>query len=143
MNQSRQYLKLNKNILAAIAASIIVSAGVAHVLEQQEAHLNTTYTLIVDYVVYFAVFAVLFYVDNRSRYKLDSELRGDLIKLITSLGIGEIIYSISRWFLQYYLLTLHYDAYLASIIGQGISTVLYLIIINFSVRITKLFDTKH
>ncbi len=141
-SKSKQYVLLNKNILVAITASIIISAIAAQLLADQEDYLNTTYTLIVDYVVYFGVFSILFYFDNRHKYRQNSDnvyLRQDLIKIITSLGIGEIIYTISRWFFQYYFLTIQYDPYLASIIGHVISAALYLIVINLSVKITRLF----
>ena len=67
------------------------------------------------------------------------KLKHDLIKIITSLGISEIIYSIARWFLQYYFLTINYDAYLASISSQIISIIIYLVVINLSVKMTRLY----
>lgn len=136
---------LNKNILIAFAASIIVSAIVAHVLSEQSDYLNTTYTLLVDYVIYFSTFGSLYYLDNRKKYLLESgqtdksKLKHDLIKILTSLGIGEVVYTIVRWFLQYYFLTLNYDAYLASIVSQVISTIIYLVVINLSVKMTRLY----
>ena len=48
----KEYFKLNKNILAGFIASITISAIVAQLLVSQEDYLNTTYTLIVDYVVF-------------------------------------------------------------------------------------------
>jgi len=136
---------LNKNILIAFAASIIVSAIVAHMLSEQADYLNTTYTLLVDYVIYFSTFGGLYYLDNRKKYLLESgqtdksKLKHDLIKIITSLGIAEVVYTIIRWFLQYSFLTLHYDAYLASIASQIISTIIYLVVINLSVKMTRLY----
>ena len=133
---------LNKNILVAFAASIIISAVVAHLLSEQADYLNTTYTLLVDYVVYFSVFGGLYYLDNRKKYLLESDkskLKHDLIKIITSLGIAEVVYTITRWFLQYYFLNINYDAYIASIASQIISTIIYLIVVNLSVKMTRLY----
>ena len=136
---------LNKNILIAFAASILISAIVAHILSEQADYLNTSYTLFVDYVVYFSTFGSLYYLDNRKKYLLESgktdqaRLKHDLIKIVTSLGIGEIIYTIVRWFLQYYFLTINYDAYLASIVSQVISTIIYMIVINLSVKMTRFY----
>jgi hypothetical protein len=141
----QEYLKLNKNILIAFAVSIAFSAIIAQSLEGQEDYLNTTYTLIFDYVFYFSTFGGLHYYDNRKKYLLPSgktdnqRLRHDLIKIITSLGISEIVYTIARWILQYYFLSINYDPYLASIISQVISTVIYMIVINLSVKITRLY----
>jgi len=146
MNSERlQYLKLNKNILIAFAASIVISAIAADFFANQEDYLNSTFTLIVDYAVFFSVFGGLFYFDNRKKYILEngetdkSLLKSDLIKIISSLGIGEVVYTIVRWSLQYYLLLLNYEPYMASIISQLISTVIYMITLNLTVKLTKLF----
>ncbi len=141
----QEYLKLNKNILIAFAASIIISAIIAQILSDQADVLNTTYTTIADYVIYFSVFSSLFYLDSRKKYRLESgkidtaKLKQDLKKLITSLGIAEVVYTIARWALQYYFLTINYDPYLASIVSQGISTIIYMIVLNLIVKITRLY----
>lgn len=141
----QEYLKLNKNILIAFAASIIISAIIAQVLSDQADYLNTTYTTIADYVIYFSVFSSLFYLGNRKKYRLESggtdtaKLKHDLKKLITSLGIAEVVYTVVRWALQYYFLSINYDPYLASIISQGISTIIYMIVLNLIVKITRLY----
>ena len=143
----QEYFKLNKIILIAFAVSISLSALVAQSLEGQENYLNTTYTLIFDYVFYFSTFGGLYYLDNRKKYQLKSgksdteKIRHDLIKIITSLGIAEIVYTISRWSLQYYFLVINYDPYLASIVSQSISTIIYMITVNLSVKMTRLY--KH
>jgi len=146
MNQKyKEYLRLNKNILLAFAASITISAIAADYFSDQYDYLNTTVTLAVDYGVFFLTFGILFYIDNRKKYRTEtgelkkSLLKSDLIKIITSLGIAEVVYTIVRWSLQYYLLQIDYDAYLASIISQLISTVVYLIVINLSVKISRLY----
>ena len=141
----KEYLKLNKNILLGFAASIVISAIVADYLADQQDYLNTSITLVADYVVFFSVFGFLFYLDNRKKYRTEtgdlqkSLLKSDLIKIVTSLGIGEVIYTIVRWVLQYYLLQIDYDAYLASIVSQMISTVVYMIVLNLSVKFTRLY----
>ncbi len=141
----QEYLKLNKNILIAFTASIIISAIIAQVLSDQADYLNTTYTTIADYVIYFSVFSSLFYLDSRKKYRLESggtdtaKLKCDLKKLITSLGIAEVVYTVVRWALQYYFLSINYDPYLASIISQGISTIIYMIVLNLTVKITRLY----
>lgn len=141
----RKYFMLNKNILIAFTASITVSAIVAQMLSDQADYLNTTYTLAVDYVIYFSTFGGLYYLDNRKKYVLESgqtdkaKLKHDLIKIVASLGIAEVVYTIVRWILQYYFLMLDYDAYLASIVSQIISTIIYMIIINLSVKMTRLY----
>ena len=143
----QEYFQLNKNILIAFAVSIIFSALVAQSLEGQEDYLNTTYTLISDYVFYFSTFGGLYYLDNKKKYLLKSgktdrkKLQHDLIKIIASLGIAEVVYTISRWIFQYYFLSLNYDPFLASVISQSISTIVYMVVVNLSVKMTRLY--KH
>ncbi|MDX1596614.1 MAG: hypothetical protein R3327_06710 [Nitrosopumilaceae archaeon] len=141
----KDYLKLNKNILTAFVAAFVVSAIFAQSIAEQEDHLNTTYTTIVDFSVFFSTFAGMFYLDNRKKYRLESgqldspKLKHDLVRLVTSLGISEVVYTIVRWFFQYYFLTLQYDPYLASVISQSIATIVYMIVVNLSVKLTRLY----
>ena len=143
--QYKEYIKLNKNILLGFAASIIISAIAAQFFSGQANYLNATFTLLVDYVVYFSTFGGLFYFDNRKKYVLESgetdksALKKDLIKIISSLGIGEIVYTIMRWILQYYFLTIGYDAYVASLVSQSTSTVVYMAVVNLSVKLMRLY----
>ena len=138
----KQYLKLNRNIFIAFAVDFVVSAIVAQMLVEQEHYLNTTITLLADHGTFLSILGFLLYLDNRSKYRLNSGtnwplLKKDLVKIIASLGIAEIIYTIIRWGFQYYFLTVDYEPYLASIIGQAIAVSIYMIIINFLVKITK------
>ena len=141
----KEYLKLNRNIFIAFAFDILVSSIVAQLLTEQQDSLNATLTLMVDHAVFLSVLGILLYNDNRKKYKLDSGktnwslLRVDLVKMISALGISEIIYSIARWLPQYYFLTIDYEPYLSSVIGQAIAIVVYLIVVNSLVKITKLF----
>jgi len=141
----REYLRLNKNILLAFVASIIISAIVADYLSDQQDYLNSTLTLAADYCIFFLTFGILFYIDNRKKYRTENGelkkllLKSDLIKIVTSLGIGEVVYTIVRWSSQYYLLQIEYDAYMASIISQMVSCVVYMIVLNLSVKITRLY----
>ena len=87
----------------------------------------------------------LYYFDHRKKYRTESgstdtiKLKHDLIKLITSLGIAEVVYTIVRWGLQYYFLTIDYDPYLASIISQSISAIIFLIVVNLNVKLVRLY----
>lgn len=141
----RQYIILNKNLIIAFVVAITVSAVVAQLLSDQASYVNSSYTVVVDFVVFYSTFSVLFYLDNRKKYRLESgeldrpRIKKDLIKIISSLGVAEIVYTAARWALQYYFLNLEYEAYLASIIAHVISTILYMIVVNVSVKITRLY----
>ena len=127
------------------AETLIISAIDEQFLAAQADYLNTTLTLVVDYVVFFSVFGGLFFLDNRKKYRLKSgqtdklALKKDLLKIVASLGIAEVVYTIVRWILQYYLLTIEYDPYMASIISQSVSTIVYMIVVNLSVIMTKVY----
>ena len=142
---SKEYLKLNKNLLISLAFSTIVSTSVAQILADQENYLNTTYTVIAGYSVFFSVFIIMFYIDFKHRYKLSSGqtnyglLKKELIQLISSLGIGEIVYLAVRWTTLYYFLDLNYEPYIASLSSEAISTVCYLFVVTFSGKIVGLF----
>ncbi len=141
----KEYLKLNRNVFIAFAADIIVSAIVAQLLADQQHYLNTTFTLMADYATFFSVLGFLLYRDNRKKYKLDSGetnwslLKTDMVKMISSLGIAEVVYTVVRWFSQYYFLTIEYDPYLASIVGQIISIAVYTATLNISIKVSKLY----
>lgn len=140
-----EYLKLNKNLFLSIIVAIIVSAIAAQILSEQEDYLNSSYTLLADLVVFYFTFGVLFYIDNRKKYLTESgetdspRLKRDLLKIVTSVGSGEIVYIGMRWYLQYYLLTLNYEPYMASVITQLISAVVYVSIVNLGANLTKLY----
>jgi len=139
----KQYLKLNRNIFIAFAVDFIVSAIVAQMLIEQEHYLNATVTILADHVTFLSILGFLLYLDNRNKYRLNSGktnwslLKTDLVKIIATLGIAEIIYTIVRWGFQFYFLTVDYEPYLASILGQIIAVAIYLVIINFLVKITR------
>ena len=144
----KQYLKLNRNIFIAFAVDFIVSAIVAQMLIEQEHYLNTTLTLLADHGTFLSILGFLLYLDNRNKYRLNSGktnwslLKTDLVKIIASLGIAEIVYTIVRWGFHFYFLTSDYEPYLASIMGQIIAVAIYLVIINFLVKITKWYKDE-
>ena len=144
----KQYLKLNRNIFIAFAVDFIVSAIVAQMLIEQEHYLNTTLTLLADHGTFLSILGFLLYLDNRNKYRLNSGktnwslLKTDLVKIIASLGVAEIVYTIVRWGFQFYFLTSDYEPYLASIMGQIIAVAIYLVIINYLVKITRWYKDE-
>jgi len=146
---NKEYLKLNKNLLIGFVFSTTVSALVAQVLADQENYLNTTYTVIAGYITFFSVFIIMFYIDFKHRYKLSSGqtnyglLKKELIQLVSSLGIGEIVYFAVRWTTQYYFLNLNFEPYVASLSSEAISIVCYLFVVTFSGKIVGLFKDSN
>ena len=144
-SQYKEYLKLNKNLLIAAGIDFIISAFVAQQLSDLEPYLNTTVTLVVDFVTYFSIFITLFLFDNRKKYRSTSNktnwpsVKSDLKKILSSVGIGEVAYLSSRWFFQFHFLNIGVEAYQASVSAQIIAFVLFMIVTNIVVKLTKLY----
>ncbi len=141
----KEYLALNKNLFFAFVAAEIIAAITSELLSQSVSYLNTSITMVAEYSVYFSFFGLLYSLDNRKEYKLENgeidwpRLRKDLIKIMTSLGVGEIVYTVLRWFSLDYLLVQSYQPYLSSIMSAVVSFAIYLIVVNLTVKATKLY----
>lgn len=140
------YVRLNRNVLCALGASLAVSAAAAQALGAEQDHLNATYVLAIDYAVYFSVFGIMQYLDNRRRYALPgggtdtAALRSDLLKMVSSLGVAEVVYTAVRWMIHYNLLAAAgSEPYEASMISQAAATAVYLVVLNLGVRLTRLY----
>ena len=143
-SQYKEYLKINKNLLIAAGIDFVISAFVAQQLSELEPYLNTTVTLIADFVTYFSAFIALFLFDNRKKYRSESKtnwslVKSDLKKIFSSVGIGEVVYLSSRWFFQFHFLNIGWEAYQASVVAQVIAFVLFMIVTNIFIKITKLY----
>jgi hypothetical protein len=68
-----------------------------------------------------------------------SLIKRELFALISSFGVGEIIYLGTRWPTLYYFLEIGIEPYLASLISEIISTALYMITVTVFLRKTKTF----
>ena len=145
----RDYIRLNQSMLVAFAVAFPVSAFASDVLSDQASYLNATYATIVDYAAYLGTFGVMFYVTNRHRYRLGpdgrrgADPRSDFKKILASAGIGEVVYGVVRWTMQYYLLDVwQYEAYMSSVVAQATSVIIYMVVMNLSVRATGLYSPK-
>ena len=141
MRLNQQLLQINRNFLICFIVSASLSAVAAQLLSDYENYLNTTFTIIIGYVVYFGIFSALFYWDNIERYKsMKSNLiKKELIALISSFGIGEVVYLGIRWPTLYYFLEIGIEPYLASLISEVIATGCYMLTVTVFLRKTKTF----
>ena len=141
MKLNKQLLQINRNFIICFIASASLSAVAAQLLTDYDNYLTTTITIIIGYVIYFGLFSGLFYIDNRKRYKtMESKLiKKELLKLISSFGIAEIVYLGIRWPSLYYFLEIEIEPYLASIISEIIATTCYMISVTIFLRKTKTF----
>ena len=141
MKLNQQLLQINRNFLICFVISASLSAAVAQLLVDYENYLNTTFTIIFGYIVYFGIFSCLFYLDKKKRYKTmkSSLIKKELFALISSFGVGEIIYLSVRWPTLYYFLEIGIEPFLASLISEIISTACYMITVTVVLRKTKTF----
>ena len=141
MKSNQQLLKINRNFIICFIISASLSALFSQMLSNYESYLNTTFTIIFGYVIYFGIFSGLFYFDNKERYKtMESKLiKKEIFSLLSSFGIGEIIYLGVRWPTLYYFLELGIEPYIASLISEVIATACYMISVTVFLRKTKTF----
>jgi hypothetical protein len=141
MKLNQQLLQINRNFLICFVISASLSAVFSQMLSNFDSFLNTTLTIVFGYIVYFGIFSSLFYLDNKKRYKNMSSkfIKKEIISLISSFGIGEIIYLGTRWPSLYYFLEVGIEPYQASLISEVIATALYMMSVTIFLRKTKTF----
>ncbi|PBO84659.1 MAG: hypothetical protein COA77_08395 [Thaumarchaeota archaeon] len=141
MKLNQQLFQINRNFLICFIISASLSAAVAQLLGDHDNYLNTTITIVFGYIVYFGIFSGLFYFDNIKRYRsMKSNLiKKELVAMISSFGVGEIIYLGIRWPTLYYFLEMGIEPYIASLISEIIATACYMISVTIFLRKTKTF----
>ena len=144
------YVALNRNLVVSIISAMFVSALFSQAIKGQTEYINATLTIIVSYAVYYVVFGTLYYRDNKVKYITKTgivdkkKIRKDFLKIVSSVGVAEIIYFSSRWTLHYHFLSIGEEPFLASITSHVIAAVLFVLAVNIGVYFTQLYkkDTK-
>jgi hypothetical protein len=145
----RELILFNKNIMVAAIAAIITDAIVVQYAAQSITNnaLVSIFSIIADIGMYLAAFVGLFYIDNRKKYidtvtgKRDSNrFKQDAKKLVTALGVSEVIYMIGKFTSIYLLLQSNVAppyqvAMLSTLLAGGFSTVTA----NLMIKAQKLF----
>jgi hypothetical protein len=145
----RELILFNKNIMVAAIAAIITDAIVVQYAAESITNnaLVSIFSIIADIGMYLAAFVGLFYIDNRKKYidtvtgKRDSNrFKQDAKKLVTALGVSEVIYMIGKFTSIYLLLQSNVAppyqvAMLSTLLAGGFSTVTA----NLMIKAQKLF----
>ncbi len=141
MKLNQQLVQINRSFLICFIVSASLSAIFSQMLSEYESYLNTTFTIIFGYIVYFGIFSGLFYLDNKQRYKnMESKaIRKEIISLLSSFGVGEIVYLGIRWPTLYYFLELGIEPFIASLISEVVATACYMVSVTVFLRKTKTF----
>ncbi len=148
----KDYVLFNKNILISGIFAFFAGAIFTQFFSgfNSDSLSNSIVTLIFEYCIYIPIFSYLFYLDNKSRYikketgkKNYSNIKTDIKKLITAFAISETIYSVSKVILHYQLLTLGFiEPYQTSMIASIIAWIIFLLVINLSIKAVHLFKSK-
>ena len=69
-NRYKDYILLNKNIILAGTAALVVGVFFTELYSEYNENnfLNSIVTLIVEYAIYIPLFAIFYYFDNKGRY---------------------------------------------------------------------------
>jgi len=145
----RELILFNKNIIIAAVASIIGDAIVVQYAVESIDNdiLVSIFSIITDTGIYLAAFAGLFYVDNRKKYidattgKRDSSrFRQDAKKIVTALGVSEVVYIIAKFTSIYLLLQANIaPPYQIAMLTTLLAWVFYIVTANLMIRAQKLF----
>ncbi|AFU57502.1 hypothetical protein Ngar_c05590 [Candidatus Nitrososphaera gargensis Ga9.2] len=140
----------NRNLIIAGAGSFFASAYVSELYAQYDSNdlANSALALVVEYGIYIPVFAMLFYINNRSKYvdpatgRRDSrQIMQDIKKLFAAFSVSEVIYSVTKVAMQYWLLQAGNQPYEASMASSLIAWGVFFVAINSMAKLVKLF--KH
>src|SRR3712207_3345303 len=145
----RELLLFNKNIVVAAVAAIITDAIVVQYAAQNISDdvLVSIFSIITDTGVYLAVFAGLFYMDNKKKYidtvtgKRDSNrFKQDAKKIVTALGVSEVVYMIGKFTSIYLLLQSNIaPPYQVAMLSTLLAGVFSTVTANLMIKAQKLF----
>ena len=146
----RDAIKFNRNIVIAGFGAFLMGALFSQLYAgyDENSLANSAATLAAEYAVYIPAFALLFYIDNRSKYvdaasKRDGKrLKGDLKKLLASFSVSEVIFSAVKIGAQYQLLQSGTEAYAASMVASTLAWAVFFVAINLMARATRLFRSN-
>ena len=146
----RDAVKFNCNIVIAGLGAFLMGALFSQLYAgyDENSLTNSAATLAAEYAVYIPAFALLFYIDNRSKYvdaagrKDSKRLKGDLKKLLASFSVSEVIFSAVKIGAQYQLLQSGTEAYAASMAASTLAWAVFFVAINLMARATRLFRSN-
>ncbi|HEX7031609.1 MAG TPA: hypothetical protein VF172_01280 [Nitrososphaera sp.] len=137
----REIILFNKNIIIAAIASIIADALVVQYSVERitdNSVVVSILSILTDTGVYLATFAAMFLIDNRNKYvdtetgKKDSaRFKRDVKRVITALGVSEVVYMIVKFTSIYVVLQLNaVPPYQAAMFTTLLAWIFYVITAN-------------
>lgn len=144
----REAINFNRNIIIAGLGAFFTGALVAQLYAGYDENnlANSALTLAAEYSVYIPVFAFLFYWDNRSKYvnpatgKKDArKIRTDIKKLLATFSVSEVVFSLAKIGVQYWLLQSGTEAYAAAMAASIVAWAVFFVLVNYMARVVRLF----
>ena len=142
-NRLKEYLLFNRNILIGFTGAFLTGAGTSQAITRFTSPVvNSLISLIVETSVFLAIFGILFYFDNKDMFvdeQGSKRVRWVLLKLASTLSVAEIEYNTVKPTIHFWLLTLHYQPFVASTIASFITIIGYLAVADSMAYLTRLF----
>jgi hypothetical protein len=100
-SQLKDYLLFNRNILIGFTGAFLTGAGISQAIATSTSELvNSLISIVVETTVFFALFGVLFYFDNKDKFVDEqgkkrefAKVKWVLVKLASTLSVAEIEYN--------------------------------------------------
>ena len=150
----RKYLLFNKNILIGFV-SALVSGGITSqiIAPKFTLALNSIITLIIEDVVFYTIFGILFYVDNKRESDFAKQqqrsttfhntrfedVKWVIVKLVSTMSIAELEYNLVKPYVQYWLLTQRFEPFIASVIASSVGLAGFIAVADLMAHYTSLF----
>lgn len=143
----KSIIHFNKNILIAAVITAILDVVIVVYVSAIYSHnslLISMISLVADFAIFNSTFVFMFYLSNRHRYFNDDgmfdnrKLRQESVKLVTTLGISEIIYLFTKFTFTYLFFSYSIvDSSQISIITTVLAWILYIVTANIMIKRTK------
>ena len=146
-SQLKDYLLFNRNILIGFSGAFLIGAGISQAIARSTSPLvNSLISIVAETGVFFAIFGVLFYFDNKDKFVDEqgkkrefAKVKWVLLKLASTLSVAEIEYNTVKPAIHFWLLTLNYPPFIASTIASLITIIGYLAVASSMAHLTRLF----
>jgi hypothetical protein len=149
----KEYLLFNKNILIGFVCAFITGATFSQLILGKFSYAsNSLITLITEDVIFYTIFGILFYIDNRRSYFKQEQqsirhtrfgdIKWVIVKLISTMSIAEIEYNIVKPYIQYWFLTQLFEPFIASVIRSLVGIVGFIAVADLMAHSTRLFKKR-
>ena len=145
--QLKNYILFNRNILIGFTAAFLTGAAISQTIAKITSPLfNSLISIVVETGIFFVIFGILFYFDNKDKFVDEQGKRMEfakvkwvLLKLASTLSIAELEYNTVKPAIHFWLLSFDYQPFIASTIASFISIIGYLVVADSMAYLTRLF----